>query len=196
MTTETSSNIIPFPHRMGASGIFQMHINLVLMPHPVWRRILVPARMNFWELHVAIQDAMGWHDCHLHQFAVDDVDGTGRQRFGIPDDSGFHGVNDVLPGWNHAIAPFFAVDAGPALYTYDFGDEWQHEVILEEILPSEPDIVLPQCLAGEGLCPPEDSGGPAMCEALMPAPDEQHFDPESIVFDNPRLRWQNAFGRD
>lgn len=196
MTSRQNSNIIKFPGHGGAPGVFQLRIELVLMPFPVWRRILVPARINFWELHVAVQDAMGWDDRHLHQFTVDDPRSGDRLRFGIPDDSGFHGVHNVLPGWDNPIAPFFAPDGPRVLYTYDFGDDWQHEVSLEEILPEEKDIVLPQCIDGVGVCPPEDSGGPHMCEALLPKAKEQSFDPGSIVFDNPRLRWQNAFGRD
>ncbi len=196
MTSDHNANIIAFPGRAGTPGIFQLRIELMLMPFPVWRRILVPARMNFWELHVAIQDAMGWEDCHLHQFTVDDPNTEERLRFGIPDDSGFHGVHDLLTGWENPIAPYFVLDGPRALYTYDFGDDWQHEVLLEEILNEGTDVDLPRCTDGQGVCPPEDSGGPHMCQALMPAASEQKFDPQSIVFDNPRLRWQNAFGRD
>jgi len=49
----------------------------------VWRRILVPEAYSFWDLHVAIQDAMGWTDAHLHEFEV--VDPRGQlERIGIP----------------------------------------------------------------------------------------------------------------
>lgn len=196
MTSRPDSNIIPFPQKAGAFGRLQLRVELVLMPYPVWRRLIVPARMNFWELHVALQDVMGWEDCHLHQFTVDDPRTGRRQRFGIPDDSGFHGVHDILTGWEHPIAPYLTVDGHPALYTYDFGDDWQHEVTLEAVLEDQGDRELPLCTAGEGPCPPEDSGGPAMCQSLMGDVPARAFDPESVVFDNPRLRWQRAFGRD
>ena len=196
MTADRDSNIIPFPRRAGASGTFQLRVDLLLMPFPVWRRLLVPARVNFWELHVALQDVMGWRDCHLHQFTVDDPRTGRRCRFGIPDDSGFHGVRDVLTGWEHAVAPYLTVDGHPALYTYDFGDDWQHEITLEAITEDDGDHVLPRCLAGEGVCPAEDSGGPAMCASLTPDGAAQRFAPESVVFNNPRLRWQSVFGQD
>ncbi len=196
MNSHDRSNIIPFPQQTGAVGVFQLRVDLVLMPWPVWRRLLVPARMNFWELHVAIQDVMGWEDCHLHQFTVDDPRTGQRLRFGIPDDSGFHGVHDILPGWDHPIAPLLSVDGHPALYTYDFGDDWQHAIHLEAVTDEEAGMLLPRCTEGEGVCPPEDSGGPGMCENLMTGDARSEFDPDSIVFDNPRLRWQRAFGRD
>ncbi len=196
MTSRDTSNIIAFPRQAGQGGAFELRIDLVLMPVPVWRKLLVPARMNFWELHVALQDVMGWEDCHLHQFSVDDPGSGARVRLGIPDRSGFHGVHDILPGWEHAIAPYLSLDGHPALYTYDFGDNWQHEVSLEGVRDDCDDLVLPKCTAGEGICPPEDSGGPAMCVSLMTADSDNEFDPDSVVFDNPSARWQRAFGRD
>jgi len=196
MDSGRDSNIIAFPQPPGAKGAFQLRVELLLMPQPVWRRLLVPARMNFWELHIALQDVMGWEGYHLHQFMVDEPRSGRRRRFGIPDDSGFHGVHEILPGWEHAIARYLTVDGLPVLYTYDFGDDWQHEVVLEAVVDESEAGTLPQCLAGEGACPPEDSGGPAMCEALMREGGAAAFDPRSVVFDNPRLRWQSAFGRD
>ncbi len=196
MAPQEDSNIIPFPRRAGAFGAFKLRVDLMLMPFPVWRQLMVPTRMNFWELHVALQDVMGWQDCHLHQFTVENPQTGSRQRFGIPDDSGFHGVHDILAGWEHLVAPHLEVDGHPLLYTYDFGDDWQHEVTLEAVLDDEGDGDLPRCTGGEGMCPPEDSGGPGMCETLMAETARQEFDPAKVVFDNPRLRWLRAFGRD
>ena len=42
----------------------------------VWRRIQVPEKYSFWDLHVAIQDAMGWLDYHLHEFRLLDRGGA------------------------------------------------------------------------------------------------------------------------
>ncbi len=196
MTSPEKSNIITFPGGPGTIGALELRIDLVLMPAPVWRKLLVPARMNFWELHVALQDVMGWDDCHLHQFSVDDPRSGQRLRFGIPDESGFHGVHDILAGWEYPIAPYLSLGGHPALYTYDFGDNWQHEINLEGVADDSEGLVLPKCLEGQGQCPPEDSGGPAMCASLIDRDAEDDFDPDSILFDNPRLRWQRAFGRD
>jgi hypothetical protein len=166
------------------------------MPLPVWRRILVPSTYNFWDLHVAIQDAMGWEDRHLHQFTLDDPAGGGRVRLGIPDDSGFYAVNEVLAGWEHRLRKYLKPGSLPALYTYDFGDEWQHEVLLEAILPADNTQDLPRCIAGAGNCPPEDSGGPAMCAELLDTDVADEFVPEGVLFDDPRERWNRAFRSD
>lgn len=195
MTPSPDSNIIPFPRPAGQAGALRLRVDLLLMPVPVWRRLLLPPTASFWDLHVAIQDAFGWEDRHLHRFTLDEPRTGRRLRFGIPDESGFHGVHDILAGWDHQVAPYLAVGGHPVLYTYDFGDDWQHEVVFEGRAEDDPQAVLPRCLAGEGPCPPEDSGGPQMCAALLDGADPA-FDPDSVVFDNPRLRWERAFGKD
>jgi Plasmid pRiA4b ORF-3-like protein len=62
-------------------------------------------------------------------------------------------------------------------YTYDFGDDWEHDIKLEKVLPPDPRAVVPACLAGKGACPPEDCGGASgyadLKEAIIdPARDE------------------------
>lgn len=193
---DSKSNIIRFPGLPAVSGILQVRIELLLMPLPVWRRILVPATYTFWDLHVAIQDAMGWDDKHLHQFTLDDPATGQRVRLGIPDDSGFYAVNEVLPGWEHRVVRFMKLGALPVLYTYDFGDEWQHEVLLEANLPAAGIQVLPRCEAGEGICPPEDCGGPAGYSTLFKKGLSEDFDARTVVFDDPRDRWDRAFRND
>ena len=191
-----NNNIIPFPASGAMSGILQLRVELLLMPLPVWRRFLVPGHYSFWDLHVAIQDAIGWEDRHLHQFTLDDPVTSQRVRLGIPDDSGFYGVDEVLPGWEHKVTRYLKPGSLPALYTYDFGDEWQHEIMLEAALPHDQDLVLPRCLAGEGRCPGEDSGGPAGCAEILESGPGQDFDPDNVVFDDPEDRWDQAFGND
>jgi hypothetical protein len=194
--SDKDSNIINFPGSGVVPGILQMKVELLLMPLPVWRRFLVPLQYTFWDLHVAIQDVMGWEDRHLHQFTLDDPVTAERVRLGIPDDSGFYGVNEVLPGWEHRVTRFMKPGALPALYTYDFGDEWQHEIILEESLPPNRTLTLPLCLEGEGLCPAEDCGGPAGCAELIDSNLGEEFNPKAVVFDDPRARWERAFRND
>ena len=196
MTENNKSNIIPFPGAEVVTGILQLRVELLLMPLPVWRRILIPGTYSFWDLHVAIQDAMGWEDKHLHQFTLDDPVSGQRIRLGIPDDSGFYDVNEVLPGWEHRVSRFLKMDALPVLYTYDFGDEWQHEIQLEASRPAESTQVIPCCLAGEGPCPPEDCGGPAGGAELLNTGLSEEFVPDSVQFDDPRARWERSFRND
>jgi hypothetical protein len=45
------------------------------------------------------------------------------------------------------------------IYEYDFGDSWEHSVVLEQVLAHELRARYPVILAGKRACPPEDCGG-------------------------------------
>jgi len=177
----------------------------------VWRRIEVPEDYSFWDLHVAIQDAMGWLDYHLHEFSVLHPLTGREQSVGIPDED-FADERPVVPGWEVGITEYFT-DARPvALYVYDFGDNWRHLVMYEETCQADPSSAYPRCLGGALACPPEDCGGPyGYAEFLTAVADPEHprhaellewvggrYDPDGfnaaqVVFDDPRQRWQRAF---
>lgn len=195
MRDPETKKIIHFPGAEGDRTSLQLRIDLLLMPAPVWRRLEMPGACTFWDLHVAIQDAFAWQDRHLHQFSVDDPRSGRRLRFGVPDDSGFHGAEEILAAWEHRAANYLRPDLPPSLYTYDFGDEWQHEVCLERIGQTDEPSMLPRCLDGAGAAPPEDCGGPPAVapDQVVPA---NPFDPAGVTFANPRQRWHRAFGHD
>ena len=102
----------------------------------VWRRIQVPERYSFWDLHVAIQDAMGWLDYHLHEFTVV-TSSTGRvKRIGIPDDE-MPDERPCVAGWRIPIARYLTHGTDPVRYRYDFGDNWEHILEFEDVAISE-----------------------------------------------------------
>lgn len=152
-----------------AGDVYQLKITLrgVTKP-PVWRRIAVPAGLTLDLLHEVIQQAMGWEDGHLHVFS------TPRRDYGIPD-----------PELGHAderkatVAKVLARPGATMCYTYDFGDDWEHDIVLEKVLPPDPAVGL-SCLAGKGACPPEDCGGAwgyaSLKEALADPDHEEHED--------------------
>jgi len=178
----------------------------------VWRRVRIPATYSFWDLHVAIQDAMGWMDCHLHQFQVLDPRSGTILTVGIPDPDEW-GDRALVPDWTEFPLDYTGGGAPPIQYTYDFGDDWQHAVIFEGFEQEAGRRKLrPQCLAGAGRCPPEDSGGAHayanLLEALADPEHPEHdeymewtggsfdpgsFSPNDVRFDDPRKRWQLAF---
>lgn len=82
----------------------------------------------------------------------------------MPDDEGFC---DLISEDKAKIAKYFLTPKDKAIYEYDFGDGWQHEVMLEKILPSVVGTDYPQCIAGERACPPEDCGGVGSYEHLL-----------------------------
>ena len=191
--------------------VYQFKISLKGLEPLIWRQIQVPETYSFWDLHVAIQDAMSWLDYHLHLFTMRNLL-TGRKiKIGIPDDET---PGDELAGWNQKIADYFLLENNTADYLYDFGDNWEHTVVLEKILTREAGIKYPVCIAGERVCPPEDCGGTdgyfELLEIINNPFHEQHkemlrwvggkfdptyFDPTKVKFDNPAKRFKSAFGK-
>jgi hypothetical protein len=126
---------------------YQFLIVLSGTQEPVWRRILVPERYTFWDLHVAIQDAMGWTDHHLHEFEVASPDpGAAPLRIGIPDPD-FAEPTALLAGWEIQIKSVFGSISKVARYHYDFGDDWIHAVVHEGYERQKPRQRLPVCVA-------------------------------------------------
>ncbi|MBS1234851.1 MAG: plasmid pRiA4b family protein, partial [Nitrospirae bacterium] len=90
------------------SRIYQFNITLKNIKPPVWRRIQVPETFTFWDLHVAIQDVMGWFDSHLHQFKINEPLSSAKVEIGIPDEQDDY--YEILPGWKQKIADYFSPD--------------------------------------------------------------------------------------
>jgi len=139
--------------------VYQFRISLKEISPTIWRRILIPEKYNFWDLHVAIQDAMGWLDYHLHVFRIRRKHAHSVKEIGIPDEDRFEGDPEILPGWEIPIFSYFTEIGTVAEYHYDFGDCWHHEVLFEGILLKENNQKYPKCIGGERACPPEDCGG-------------------------------------
>ncbi len=190
--------------------VYQFKITLKGSKALIWRRIQVPETYSFWDLHVAIQDAMGWLDYHLHEFEMVGLSTGLSVNIGLPDEE-FD--REVLPGWRQKIADYFSLENRSADYTYDFGDGWKHKIQLEKILTREKDIIYPICINGKRACPPEDCGGiwgyedfleiirdpnheehERMLEWIGGEFDPEHFDPQKIIFDDPDKRRKIAFG--
>ena len=176
----------------------------------MWRRIQVPEHYSFWDLHVAIQDAMGWQDCHLHEFRLA-LQPRGELRIGIPDPE-LPDERPCMAGWETPVSGYVTPQMPSALYLYDFGDDWEHEVVYEGLIARDTLARYPRCVDGAGACPPEDCGGVAGYEEFLLAirnpkhPDHKEmrqwfggpfnpdaFDPTVVVFDDPSRRWERAF---
>ncbi|MEX2016071.1 MAG: plasmid pRiA4b ORF-3 family protein, partial [Candidatus Hydrogenedentales bacterium] len=106
--------------------VLRFRVSLRNIEPEIWRIIEVPQRYTFWDLHVAIQDAMGWLDYHLHAFSTTEDDPETFKQIGIPDEF----EDDFLPGWDIPIKVLFDEPGEVFLYRYDFGDDWEHEVAL------------------------------------------------------------------
>ncbi len=138
--------------------IYRFRISLLGIEPEIWRLIEVPEKYTFWDLHVAIQDAMGWWDSHLHEFRLPGAGRKAPRPIGIPlepmDDE-----EEYTPGWVVMLGEVFSRPGDVIGYQYDFGDNWCHEVKLLALELAREDIKYPRCVAGERACPPEDCGG-------------------------------------
>ena len=190
--------------------VYQFKITLAGAKPPIWRRIQVPETYTFWDLHVAIQDAMGWGDGHLHEFEMVDPSTGSVVNIGTPvEDFG----RELLLEHRRKIAKYFSMENRSAEYLYDFGDNWEHEIQLEKILPREKGAVYPICIKGRRACPPEDCGGlwgyADILEALKDPDNEEHeellgwvgedFDPKhfdvaEVSFSDPDKCFKFMFG--
>jgi len=188
-------------------NVYQFKIVLEDIKPTIWRRIQVPENYTLWDLHVAIQDAMGWFDCHLHQFETIELKPRNIKYIGIPDEDDDY--MEVATRWKEKISKWFSLDNKKAMrYVYDLGDNWNHKITLEKILPKEEKTKYPVCVAGARACPPEDCGGIGgfydLLEIMNNPKHEEYedmiewlngekFDPEEfeiaeIEFDNPKKR--------
>ncbi|TBW46883.1 plasmid pRiA4b ORF-3 family protein [Marinobacter halodurans] len=139
------------PTRSG--DVYQLKVTLSGSRPPIWRRLLVESGTTLQDLHRIIQVAMGWQAAHLHQF--ESSDGV---FFGDPDEDPDGMMNYV----DETSVPLEAVlqrEKQTLRYEYDFGDGWEHFVVLEKILPGSGDTPLPSCIKAVRQCPPEDVGG-------------------------------------
>jgi hypothetical protein len=130
--------------------IYRLKVTLRGSRPPIWRRFLVPGGITLKRLHDSLQAVMGWYDGHLHQFQCGGkLFGTSDREFGISRISETKTTVDQL----------LRRPKDRLLYEYDFGDGWEHDVILEAILPPGRGDRYPIVVAGHRACPPEDVGG-------------------------------------
>lgn len=149
--------------------IVQIKVKLLgVTKPPVWRRVQLRADTRLDQLHDILQAALGWGSYHMHAFSF------GEEEFGVPDpELGFGDERQVTLGELTDIGSRFR-------YTYDFGDDWQHEITVEKLLDPDPGARYPVLVAAKGACPPEDCGGPwgyaNLREILADSSHDEHQD--------------------
>ncbi len=173
------------PAKPKDSLVFQLKVTLRYSKPPIWRRIQVRSDVTLHQLHRIIQIAMGWTNSHMHQFiAFGEFYGEPEPEFDF----------DVKDERRVRLNQIVTQPKDAFIYEYDFGDGWEHEIVLEKILEPEQKASYPRCIKGKRNCPPEDVGGvwgyEGFLEAIGDADHPEHeeyvewiggsFDPEAF----------------
>ncbi len=156
-----------------AKSIYQIKISLIGAKPPIWRTVLAPSNLGLAAFHDVIQVAMGWTDSHLHQFIANNV------FYGIPDDEFGMEIEDES---KYKLSQLLKKEKDTLIYEYDFGDSWEHKILLEKVLPFDTKTALPVCIKGKRACPPEDCGGIWGYEELLQTiSDPNHPDHDDML---------------
>jgi hypothetical protein len=143
----------------GDKMVFQLKIMLKGSKPPIWRRLEVRDTMTFYELHQAIQIAFEWYDSHLHGFDIRKTNGISVNEYNsIGPKNEEYGFFDFEQDEKAVLlGDIFRKEQDKVIYTYDFGDNWEHEIVLEKIIPEEEDTFYPRCTKVMREAPEEDS---------------------------------------
>ncbi|HML73193.1 MAG TPA: plasmid pRiA4b ORF-3 family protein [Anaerohalosphaeraceae bacterium] len=149
--------------------LYLLKIRLLEIEPEIWRRFVVPDTITLDRLHDVIQIVMGWTDSHMHKFII------GKKSYTEYPESkedglvcGKYHLGDVIKQKGNAFS-----------YRYDFGDCWDHEVIIEKNNYLNPKLSSSiECIEGARACPPEDVGGTPgyyeFCKAINDVSHKEH----------------------
>lgn len=152
--------------------VYQVRVTLVDSDPQIWRRIRLSGEATLEDLHLILQVVMDWEDYHLHRFAA------GEKTYGVDEDF-MPDPESERSSALHQVAP----NPGDRIfYEYDFGDGWEHDLLIEETVQPERGVRYPVCLGGGCAAPPEDCGGVFGFYAMLEAyEDEKHPDHEEVL---------------
>jgi len=153
--------------------VYQIKVTLRDIRPPIWRRLEVLSDTTLERLHLIFQLAMGWANYHLHQFTI------GGIEYGQPDPDLDFEVEDEK---RVKLSQMALRENTKFVYEYDFGDSWEHTVLVEKTLPVEKGKHYPSCSKGKRVCPPEDVGGPwGYADFLETIQDVNHSEHEDML---------------
>ena len=153
---------IELPAPLESPLLLTLKVTLRRTKPPVWRRVEIPSDLTLDRVHAVLQSAMGWTNSHLHRFALDDAP---RAPYFVTDfdlEEGDEGTLESDVRLDQVVR-----EPGDRLhYSYDFGDGWEHLLVVEAAAPLPDQHPAPRCTGGRLACPPEDCGGPHSYEEL------------------------------
>lgn len=155
--------------------IYQLKITLKEVKPTVWRRIQVPGDITLYRLCVILLEVMGWGGGHLHSLRI------GNNYYNIPDPE-FDSAHDTIDEREVILKDVICHEREEFVFDYDFGDNWEHKIVVEKIFPKKKSTKYPICLDGARACPPEDCGGSSGYERFLDAiRNSSHAEHESML---------------
>jgi hypothetical protein len=165
----------PSPAAASFHEIANLRIELKDSDPLIWRELEVPTSVTLKVLHDIVQVAMGWFDDHLWEFSLDD------RRYGLPSDEGW-GNSPLHDATKVRLRDILKPRSTRIDYLYDFGDNWEHRLIITRVRQGDPGLGYPRYLGGERNAPPEDCGGiPGFYDMLAILADTDHPDHTEIA---------------
>ncbi len=164
-----------------SEAFYVLRISLDRVRPEIWRRVRISSELPLAGVHVVFQVAMGWEARHLYSFSF------GDQRYAA---SPLYDDDDYDP-LDHVTLTKLVTKGDRFTYHYDFGDDWRHTVVVEEVGIPAPASQPVLCLGGDSACPPEDCGGPPGFEAVRA---EGEFDAESFDLEEINMDLTEIFG--
>ena len=153
----------------------RLHIKLAYLDPAPWREVDVPLSMTLRGLHDTIQAAFPWFNCHLWEFEI------GERRYGLPMQDDW-GDAKLYNAQTARLDRLKKMEGQTFLYTYDFGDGWEHEITVLSLFEMERGMRLPRFVDGQWRTPPEDVGGPPGFELFLEAMDDiTHEDHDTLL---------------
>lgn len=147
---------------MSKSMVLTLRVTLKDVAPPIWRSFRVHDSITLHQLHQTIQTVMGWSDIHLYSFQIKD------SEYSLPNEET---PEEPIKPVSTPLSHFHFSEGDLFEYMYDFGDWWQHQILVEAAAPAVPSLPSPNCLDGARNCPPENCGGfpgyEQMIEALL-----------------------------
>lgn len=180
-------------------SVYQLKITLKDFRPLIWRRVQVNSDITLGLLHQIIQASMGWTNSHLHGFSIEGVEyGQPVPEFDL----------EIKNEQRVKLSKVVTGEKKKFLYTYDMGDSWEHEILVEKVLPHDSLVRYPVCLTGKRACPPEDCGGvwgyAEFLEAITQPDHPEHesmlewvggaFDPDAFILSEVNQLLQQIVG--
>jgi hypothetical protein len=167
----------------------------------IWREVEAPTSITLEGLHDIIQATMGWFNYHLWEFTL------GKRCYGLPMEEDW-GTAPREEAAKFRLCDLLKPGRTVLDYTYDFGDGWEHKIVVTNVRRGEPNVAYPRFVGGRGAGPPEDCGGvPGFYELLEARDDPDHerheharewldgYDPSAIDVDDIREALDRMIGR-